>query len=178
MTRISRLLVTALLTGLVAAPAGAFMNPPLKDHPQTGAPLGSPLGAQTTPGDLPPLPDLKGVVSWKTLAEVQSVKVKNRVVPQFSGNVEALDRKEVRLQGFMMPLEVGERQKHFVLSSMPQTCSFCLPGGPEALVEVRSKTPVKVSFEPLVISGRLSVLKDNPNGLYYRLTDATVVPVR
>lgn len=162
--------IGALALGLLAGPAAAFLTSPLKDHP-TGAPGGTDAAPR-------PLPELKGVVSWKTLAEVQQVKVKNRVVPQFSGNVESLDRKEVRLQGFMMPLEVGERQKHFVLTAMPQTCSFCLPGGPESLVEVRSKAPVRVTFEPIVVSGRLAVLKDDPNGLYYRLTDATLVPVR
>jgi hypothetical protein len=57
---------------------------------------------------------------------------------------------------------------------MPQTCAFCLPGGPESLVEVRTKTPVKYTFEPVVLSGKLTVLKDDANGLYYRLTDAQV----
>jgi hypothetical protein len=75
----------------------------------------------------------------------------------------------------MMPLEMGDKQKHFVLTAMPQTCAFCLPGGPESLVEVRAKTPVKYTFEPVVLSGTLAVLKDDAAGLFYRLTDA--VPV-
>src|SRR5688572_4118587 len=48
------------------------------------------------------LPDMKGVVSWKTLAQVEAVKVKDRFVPQFSDNIVRLDKTEVRLQGFMM----------------------------------------------------------------------------
>jgi hypothetical protein len=83
-----------------------------------------------------------------------------------------LNDKEVKLQGFMMPLEPGEKQKHFLISVNPQSCSFCLPAGPEGVVEVKTKTPVKFTFEPVIVSGKMSVLKDDPMGLYYRLTDA------
>ena len=122
-----------------------------------------------------PLPELKGVVSWKTLAEVQTVKQKDKFVPQFSSTISGLDKKEVKLQGFMMPLDTGDRQKRFILTSMPPSCAFCLPGGPDQIVEVQAKTPVKYGFEPIVVNGRLVVLRDDPMGLYYRLTDATVV---
>ena len=119
-----------------------------------------------------PLPELKGVVSWKTLAEVTPVKQKDRYVPQYSKTISALDQKEVKLQGFMMPLDMGEKQKRFLLVAMPPSCAFCLPGGPDQLVEVQAKTPVKYGFEPIVVTGKFAVLKDDPMGLYYRLTDA------
>jgi hypothetical protein len=78
----------------------------------------------------------------------------------------------VRVQGFMLPLEPGEKQKHFLLSAVPTTCSFCIPAGPEGLIEVRSKTPVPYSLEPVVVEGKLAVLEKDPYGLYYRVTDA------
>ena len=119
-----------------------------------------------------PLPERKDVVSWKTLAQVELVKQKDRYVPQFSSSIAALDKKDVKLQGFMMPLEMGEKQSHFVLAAMPTTCAFCMPGGPESMVEVKMKTPVKYSFDALVVSGKLTVLKDDPSGIFYRITDA------
>jgi len=119
-----------------------------------------------------PLPELNGVVSWKTLSEVTPVKQKDRYVPQYSKGIAALDQKEVKLQGFMMPLDMGDKQKRFLLVAMPPTCAYCLPGGPDQLVEVQAKTPVKYGFEPVVVSGKFAVLKDDPMGLYYRLTDA------
>jgi uncharacterized protein len=119
-----------------------------------------------------PLPERNDVVSWKLLAQVELVKQKDRYVPQFAKDVAALDQKEVRVQGFIMPLQMGDKQSHFVLTAMPQTCAFCLPGGPESMVEVKAKTPVKYSFEPVVLTGTLSVLKDDPTGVFYRLTDA------
>jgi hypothetical protein len=119
-----------------------------------------------------PLPDRNDVVSWKLLAQVELVKQKDRYVPQFGKDVAALDQKEIKVQGFIMPLQIGDKQSHFVLTAMPQTCAFCLPGGPESMVEVKSKTPVKYTFEPVVLTGKLSVLKDDPTGVFYRLTDA------
>jgi hypothetical protein len=122
-----------------------------------------------------PLPELKGVVSWKTLGQVTPVRQQDRFLPQFSKDVSALDKKEVKLQGFMMPLDMGEKQKRFLLVAMPPSCAFCLPGGPDQLVEVLAKTPVKYGFDPIVVSGKFVVLKDDPMGLYYRLTDAVAV---
>jgi uncharacterized protein len=130
---------------------------------------------QAPPGDpsqFKPLVERKDIVSWKLLAEVELVKQKDRYVPQFSQGVAALDQKEVKLQGFMMPLEMGDKQTHFVLSALPVTCAFCLPGGPEALVEVKTRQPVKYSFDPIVVRGRMSVLKDDPTGVFYRISDA------
>jgi len=122
------------------------------------------------------LPERKDVVSWKLLAQVELVKVKDRFQPQFSAGVAALDAKEVKVQGFMMPLEMGDKQSHFILAATPQDCAFCMPGGPESLVEVKTRQPVAYGMAPVVLSGKLAVLKDDPTGVFYRLTDA--VPVK
>jgi len=124
------------------------------------------------PSQFKPLPDRKDVVSWKLLAQVELVKMKDKYVAQFSSDVAALDKKEVKVQGFMMPLEMGDKQTHFILSAMPVSCAFCMPGGPEQLVEVRTNKPVKYTFDPVVLTGKLDVLKDDPTGVFYRLTDA------
>jgi hypothetical protein len=75
-----------------------------------------------------------------------------------------------------MPLAPGEKQTHFLVSSVPLTCSFCTPGGPESMLEVRTRTPVKYSLEAVVVEGRMQVLDDDPMGLFYRMTFA--VPVK
>ena len=54
--------------------------------------------------------DDRSVVPWATLAEVSVTKQKDRYVPQFSAQIVALDKREVRLKGFMMPLEQGAAQ--------------------------------------------------------------------
>ena len=128
--------------------------------------------AAPSPDAFKPLPERQDVVSWKLLSQVELVKVKDRYVPQFPAGISALDKKEVKVQGFMMPLEMGDKQSHFILSAMPQSCAFCLPGGPEQLVEIKSKAPIKYTFDPVILTGRLAVLKDDPTGVFYRLTEA------
>ena len=75
----------------------------------------------------------------------------------------------------MMPLEPGEKHTHFLLSSVPLTCSFCTPGGPESMVEVKTSTPVRYTLDPVVVEGRFALLADDPYGLYYRVTEAVGV---
>jgi len=158
MTRMKLIiLVTAVLLSAGVQAQTKFGQPPQAPVPGT---------------DFTPLAERKDVVSWKLLAQVELVKVKDRYQPQFSSGVAALDAKEVKVQGFMMPLEMGDKQSHFILSSTPQSCAFCMPGGPESLVEVKMKKPVAYGMEPVVLIGKLAVLKDDPTGVFYRLTDA------
>ena len=139
-------------------------------------PFGGHAGAQ--PLVSPPLPVVPGTVPWDLLAQVKTVRVKDKFLPEFPPSVRKLDRQDVRIVGFMMPLQTGEKQSHFLLTVTSQTCAFCVPTGPEGIVEVKTKTPVKVTFEPLVIAGRLEVLKDDPLGVYYRISDGESVAVR
>lgn len=133
--------------------------------PQAGLPTATEYGATL-------LPERAGVVSWRTLAQVGSVRQGARMAPEFSKDILALDARDVKLQGFIIPLDMGDKQKRFLLSAVPPHCSFCMPAGPDAVVEVIARTPVKYGFEPIVVSGRFAVLKDDASGLLYRLTDA------
>lgn len=164
--------MVAVLIGVTSA-AWAQQKGPAAGATLTKDPMADAQQAAAQWGEKP-LPELKGVVSWKTLGEVKPVKQKDKFVPEFGKTVAALDKKEVKLQGFMMPLDMGEKQQRFILAALPPSCAFCLPGGPEQMVEVQAKTPVKYGFEPILLTGKLAVLKDDPMGLYYRLTDAVV----
>ena len=153
-------LLRALAVTILAVPALAFS------------------AAEPPPPAMQALPEIKGVLSWNTLAQVKQTKVKNRILTEFSKEITALNNREVKLQGFMMPLEPGDKQKHFLLSLTPPSCSYCMPAGPEGVVEVKSKTPIKYTFDPIIVSGKMSVLKDDPMGMYYRLTDAAPASIK
>ena len=114
-------------------------------------------------------------VKTRITSEVKNKATVSRMLPVFPAPVQALNQKIQRVQGFMMPLEPGEKQKHFLISSVPLTCNFCLPGGPESMIEVKTKTPVRYTMEPVVVEGKFAVLNDDPFGLYYRITDAVSV---
>ena len=119
--------------------------------------------------------DKPAVVSWETLAQVSVTKQKDRYVPEFSRQILALDKREVKLKGFMMPLEPGMAQKHFLLSAQPPDCAFCMPGTAEQFAEVLAKVPVKIPSDAIVVSGTFSLVRDDSGGLLYRLTEAVVV---
>lgn len=153
------------LTGL------AQLSPPITGN----IPSGSGPGVHSPNSPFAPLPERSDVLPWSKLSNVKTKAVNKRLLPLFPSTVQALNDKTQRIQGFMMPLQPGEKQKHFLLSSVPLTCSFCIPGGPESMVEVHSKTAVKYSMEPVVVEGKFAVLHDDPYGLYYRITDAVSV---
>lgn len=153
-----------------AAPAMAQLSSPMP-----GVPVGTGAGVHSPNSPFAPLKDRADVLPWSVLTAVKTKTEKNRLLPVFPADIQALNKKTQRIQGFMMPLEPGEKQKHFLISSVPLTCSFCLPGGPESMVEVKTKTPVRYSMEAVVVEGQFAVLNDDPYGLYYRMTDAVAV---
>jgi len=122
-----------------------------------------------------PLKPRTDVVPWSVLTDVKTQNQNRRIVPIYPMAVMALNQKTQRIQGFMLPLDSGEQQRHFLLASVPPTCAFCTPGGPESMVEVRTREPVKYSLGAVVVEGRFRVLVDDPTGLYYRMTEAVGV---
>ena len=141
----------------------------------SGLPAGQGAGVHSPNSPFAPLPKREDVIAWSLLTAITTKNEKNKILPVFGAQQMALNQKTQKVQGFMMPLEPGERQRHFLLTSVPLTCSFCLPGGPESMIEVRTKTPVKYSLEPVVVEGKFLVLSDDPYGLYYRITEAVAV---
>lgn len=181
LSRLASAMAVGLLFFAVGASAQTLSSPITQIAPGKSAapgidlPAGQGAGVHGANSPFAPLSERNDVVPWSVLTSVKTKKEKNRILPAFTRDQTALGDKIQRIQGFMMPLEPGEKQKHFLLSSVPMTCSFCTPGGPESMVEVKTKTPVKYSLEPVVVEGRFAVLNDDPYGLYYRVTDAVGV---
>ena len=119
--------------------------------------------------------DPVAVVPWEALAQVTVVRQKDRYIPEFSKQIVALDNREVKLRGFMLPLEPGARQKRFLLSAQPPECAFCMPGTAEQFAEVQARVAVPYVTDPIIVSGRFMLVRDESGGLLYRLTDAAVV---
>lgn len=180
-----------LAGGAQAQQGGATKPAPGAFERATAAPLSSPLPAGAAMGGLPagtgpgyhspnspiaPLPQRTDVVPWSTLSDLTKKTTKTAVLPVFNARQQALHKTVQRIQGFMVPLDAKATQTHFLLTSVPLTCAFCMPGGPESMVEVKAKTPVRYSLEPVVIEGEFTVLPNDPYGLYYRVADA--VPVK
>jgi uncharacterized protein len=147
-------LSSALICSLNLAPLTALA---LQPTPQTGF-----IGADPTPA---------GTIPWQLLLQAKTVQKPNKKFgPIFTEQIQQLDKKSVKLYGFMLPLETSDLQKRFLLGVYPPHCSFCLSGGPESLVEVIAATPLKYTLDAIIISGTMNVLENDL--VYYRLTDA------
>ena len=152
---------------LFAVSAAAQLSAPV--------PLGTGPGIHDPNSPFAPLPARSDVVPWSLLTAVKTKTEKNKVLPLFDKPQQALHQKTQRVQGFMMPLEPGEKQTHFLLTSVPLSCGFCVPGGPESMVEVRTRTPVPYTLDPVVVEGKFALLEDDQYGLYYRISEGVGV---
>ena len=164
MAGISKLVrVLTLVAATLAASPLAAVQP--QDPAKSGAPGGFWIGGDPAPA---------GTVPWQLLQSTKTIqKADKKFGPSFPKEVRDLDKQEVRLYGFMMPLDQAKKQKRFLLSAYPPHCSFCLTGGPESLVEVLADKPIDFTFEPIVVSGRMAILDNDV--VYYRLTQAAPV---
>jgi hypothetical protein len=122
----------------------------------------------------------EGVVGWDTLGNLDVrteviAPLQARFHTDYSKEITALDGREVKLMGFIYPLEGGLEHKRFLLTAWPPSCPFCLPAGPSQMVEVFCQEPVEFTEGAILVGGRFELLHDDPGGLYYRLHDATLV---
>lgn len=163
------------LVALFFAAASTLASAQLSS-PVAGAPAGTGAGVHSPNSPIAPLPARADVLPWSLLTDVKTKNVKGSISPVFNASQMALNQRVQRVQGFMMPLDPGEKHSHFLLSSVPLSCGFCTPGGPESMVEVKSRIPVRYSIEPVVVEGHFQVLVNDPFGIYYRMADAS--PVR
>ncbi len=124
-----------------------------------------------------------GAVSWKTLqrvtVDVKDTKTETLFIPDFDKSVAALDGKEIEIEGFMFPLvattDIPDAEDHFLLSSIPASCPFFhIYGG--QIIEVISVNEFEFDEDdPVRIKGRLELLRDNTDGLFYKMTGVTRV---
>lgn len=121
------------------------------------------------------LPDARGAVPWSLLSSTPIKMIKGKLGPAFPDALRPLNGKTVKLQGYILPIEAGQTHSYFLLSAWSPTCPFCQTAGPEAIVEVRARTPVKYSTEAVTVEGRLMLLDNDASGMFYRLVDAAPV---
>jgi len=119
---------------------------------------------------------------WKTLSKITYRKEYDEIMgfkidkPVFSGQVEALQGKEVTIKGYVIPVEGYKSHKEFIFSAFPYSmCFFCGGAGPETVMEVVAIDAVKYSAEQITLKGKLQLNADDINRLMYQLVDATLV---
>jgi len=115
-----------------------------------------------------------GLLPWNALMKTRvALDDDGMMVADYPDEIAALDGQTVQLAGFMLPLDMTTEQKHFLLSASPPACFFHVPGGPATVVEVFAEQhPVTGTFDPLVVEGRLELVKRSEEGVLFKLQAA------
>ena len=126
--------------------------------------------------------DKKAENMWKTLSRITFTKEYDELMgfkvdkPVFSDGIKSLDGKEVTIKGYIIPVEGYKSHNEFIFSAFPYNmCFFCGGAGPETVMEVYSKEPVKYTAEAITIKGKLELNSDDINRLMYALNEAVKV---
>lgn len=120
--------------------------------------------------------------TWKTLGKITYKKEYDELmgfkvdVPVFSDEIKELEGKEVKIKGYIIPVEGYKSHKEFIFSAYPYNmCFFCGGAGPETVMEVSASEPVKYTAEQIEIQGILTLNDSDVNRLMYIMTDVKLV---
>ncbi|MCU0445726.1 MAG: DUF3299 domain-containing protein [Microscillaceae bacterium] len=114
---------------------------------------------------------------WDTLMDITyQQKSEYGYKPQFKAKHQRLNAQKIEIQGYMYPLEEGDKQTFFMLSRNPvSSCFFCGGAGPETVIEVNSPKGIKMSQKPIKLRGRLKLNTSEPERLFFILNEAEVL---
>jgi hypothetical protein len=97
-------------------------------------------------------------------------------IPVFSDKIKKLEGKVVEADGYIIPFEGMFKPEHIILSSLPLAeCFFCGSGGPETVMEVMMKNPIKYTSKRVKVKGTLTLNDKDPEKLMYILTNAQLL---
>lgn len=115
---------------------------------------------------------------WKTLSKITFKKQYDESlgfkvdVPVFSEDIKKLAGKEIKIKGYIIPVEGYKSHKEFIFSAFPYNmCFFCGGAGPETVMEVYAKEAIKYTAEPVILKGKLELNATDVNRLIYTLKD-------
>ena len=110
---------------------------------------------------------------WKTLMSVKYEQKRDAYTPKFEAKHKALEGKEITLTGYMYAYEEAPVHKFFMLSFYPVSmCYFCGGAGPESVVEISMKKPLRHTSKQITIKGTLKLNATDTDRLFYVLLNA------
>lgn len=117
---------------------------------------------------------------WKDLSNV-SYKIGEDdfgelYLPVFGDKIKNMEGKTITADGYIIPFEGMFKPEHIILSSLPLAeCFFCGSGGPETVMEVMLKNPIKYTSKRVQVKGTLVLNSKDPEKLMYILKDAELL---
>jgi len=116
------------------------------------------------------------VVLWGDLARALVVRKGSTYQTTFLAPVLALDGKTISIVGHVTAVMGKDKPtKQFLLSSHAFLCDECELPTPTEIVEVNTEDFVMSRDGVATVSGRFEIVKNDPNGLAYRLNNAVIM---
>lgn len=117
---------------------------------------------------------------WKNLSdvtyEIGEDDFGELYLPVFGDKIKEMEGKEITADGYIIPFEGMFKPEHIILSSLPLAeCFFCGSGGPETVMEVMLKEPVKYTSKKVKVTGKLMLNAKDPEKLMYILKEANII---
>jgi uncharacterized protein len=151
--------------------------------------LAAPLSGAMQQGGRVPDPKVKdiwqpaktppGGTGWSLLEQTKLIDrtdPKTKTIytkPDFPAAVKALNGKQIKVAGWMMPLENAKAQKHWVMLGYPPGCPFHMHALPNQFIEIKADMPVPVNETKVhVMTGTLQLIGQDESGIFYRLVNA------
>jgi hypothetical protein len=92
-------------------------------------------------------------VDWRLLGDMDYITGKS------SGELKALDGKQIKIPGFMVPLEDSQKSvTEFLLVPSPQACIHVPAPPPNQMIYVKMKEGSDVAFGPIWVYGVLHLV--------------------
>ena len=123
-------------------------------------------------------------LTWKMLADViftdeYSEEVQAYVpYPTFGAQLQAIEGREVLIEGYIIPLEETGDETILVLSAQPySSCFFCGGAGPESVIDIKLRPDKRQKFttdDRMTFRGKLRLNDDDLYYLNYILEEAVV----
>ncbi len=119
---------------------------------------------------------------WKSLSKITYRKEYDELMgfkidkPVFSDAIKSMEGKTITVKGYIIPVEGYKSHKEFIFSAFPYSmCFFCGGAGPETVMEVSAKEPVKYTTEQITLTGTLRLNSDDINRLMFKIEHAVRV---
>ena len=116
--------------------------------------------------------------TWNTLGKLTFKKEFDAALgfkidkPVFGDEIKAIANKTIEVKGYIIPTDGYKSHTEFILSAFPYNmCFFCGGAGPETVMEIYAKTPVKFTSDAVSLRGKLALNTDDVNRLIYSLTE-------
>lgn len=120
------------------------------------------------PRDTAALPahELHNLITSEIWTKIASLKYRTDTIdgqlwhiPIFTPEIKALEGSIIQLKGYLIPLQPGKFQQHFLISVLPfSQCYYCgkSAGIPE-MVEVEMNSPINYTDKVITVSGILQL---------------------